>query len=107
MFDLNIGSEFNHCQTFYLDGIYTDKKYDYYLTNYIGVNVKLGSSEVKQQIEWLNVIPRERKENYIQPTEPVVAKNTSNTILTIKKAIQQNLKARKEIDKKTWINVAK
>jgi hypothetical protein len=79
LLDLNIGSEFNHCQTYYLDGIYPDKQYDHYLTSYIGVNVKLGASKSKQNIEWQNVVFRERKPKVqpkdepqpVKPAEPV------------------------------------
>lgn len=61
MIDLNIGSEFNHCPTYYLDGIYPDNKYDHYLLSYIGANIKLGATHRKQHIEWVNVVIKERK----------------------------------------------
>lgn len=61
MIDLNIGSEFNYCPTYYLDGIYPDNKYDHYLLSYIGANIKLGATHRKQHIEWVNVVIKERK----------------------------------------------
>lgn len=70
LLDLNIGSEFNHCQTYYLDGIYPDEKYDHYLTSYVGVNIKLGASKAKQNIEWQNVVYRERKPKTQPKDEP-------------------------------------
>jgi hypothetical protein len=72
LLDLNIGSEFNHCQTYYLDGIYPDHQYDHYLTNYVGINVKLGSSKSKQNVEWKNIVYKgENPQEPAQPAEPV------------------------------------
>lgn len=58
--DFNIGSEMNLTETYYLDGAATDKKYDYYLLNYVGVAYKFGARKDKQHIEWNNVILKDR-----------------------------------------------
>lgn len=77
--DLNIGCDFNYTQTYYLDGIFADQKYDHYLLNYIGINFKLGATHQKQHVEWYNLMFFERKprkqpmDNESEPPIPIFA----------------------------------
>jgi len=51
-FDLNVSSEYNHVQTYYMDGAYDDKKLDTYLNTSFGVSYKLGAKPSKNLADW-------------------------------------------------------
>ena len=51
-FDLNVSSEYNHVQTYFMDGAYDDKKLDTYLNTSFGVSYKLGAKSSKNLADW-------------------------------------------------------
>jgi hypothetical protein len=51
-FDLNVSSEYNHIQSYFMDGAYDDKKLDTYLNTSFGVSYKIGSKSSKNLAEW-------------------------------------------------------
>lgn len=63
--DLNIGTDINLTQTYFLDGIPMDNKYDHLLMVYVGMSIKLGATKTKPHIEWSrnrvrNVSPKKK-----------------------------------------------
>jgi len=50
--DLNIGTDVNLTQTYFLDGIPMDNKFDHMLMVYVGMSIKLGATKTKPHIEW-------------------------------------------------------
>jgi hypothetical protein len=68
-FDLSIGGEYRIVQTYYLDGVYTDKKLDGLINAYVGLSYNIGASADRKHMEWFNLdgqvdvlfVPEERK----------------------------------------------
>lgn len=52
MLDLNVGTDLNFTQTYFLDGIPMDHKRDMFMMNYVGVSVNIGAVASRQHIEW-------------------------------------------------------
>lgn len=101
--DFNFGTEFNTTQSYYIDGAPSDKKYDSYLLNYVGVTVKFGSRKDKQFIEWNNVILKDRM--YIPDIEKHIGQpldEAGNYFVfpkdSINKLITQNIEIKKKSD---------
>lgn len=70
-FDLTFGSELHVIQTYYLDGAYSDKKLDKFITGHIGISYNIGANANRKHLEWFNL---DGKEDVIfKPilTEPV------------------------------------
>lgn len=51
-FDLNVSSEYNHVQSYFMDGAYADKKSDTYLNTSLGVSYKIGAKSSKNLADW-------------------------------------------------------
>jgi hypothetical protein len=58
-FDLNIGAEYKLVQTYYLDGAYSDRKFDGMINAYVGVSYNIGASADRKHLEWFNLDGRE------------------------------------------------
>jgi hypothetical protein len=63
--DLTLATEFNYVETYYLDGVYSDRKLDTYLNTYLGVSMKLGATKSHNLMDWsFKDAPEEIKEKY-------------------------------------------
>lgn len=58
-FDLNFGAEYRLVQTYYLDGAFSDKKYDALYNGYIGLSYNIGANSDKKHLEWFNLDGKE------------------------------------------------
>lgn len=58
-FDLNLGAEYRLVQTYYLDGAFSDKKYDGMYNGYIGISYNIGANSDKKHLEWFNLDGKE------------------------------------------------
>ncbi|MBP9186738.1 MAG: hypothetical protein KBG11_06565 [Bacteroidia bacterium] len=58
-FDLNFGAEYNLVQTYYLDGAYSDKKYDGMTNGYVGISYNIGANANRKHMEWFNLDGKE------------------------------------------------
>ena len=76
-FDLTFGSELHVIQTYYLDGAYSDKKLDKFITGHIGICYNIGASADRKHMEWFNldgkedVIFRPIETNPTDPQQPI------------------------------------
>ncbi len=109
--DFVFNSSYNLTQTYYLDGIYMDNKYDAFLLNSIGISYKFGAKSQKQHIEWNNVILKNRfyipdiEKRNGQPIDEegnyvVYSKDSISKLLAVNQQLQaQNTSQREEIEK--------
>lgn len=109
--DFVFSSSYNLTQTYYLDGIYMDNKYDAFLLNSIGISYKFGAKSQKQHIEWNNVILKNRfyipdiEKRNGQPIDEegnyvVYSKDSISKLLAVNQQLQaQNSAQREEIEK--------
>jgi hypothetical protein len=58
-FDVSFGAEYKLVQTYYLDGAYSDKKFDGMTNAYIGVSYNIGASADRKHLEWFNLDGKE------------------------------------------------
>ncbi len=58
--DLLVGSDLNFAQTRFNDAVPIDVSFDNYLLTHIGISYKVGARKDKQNIEWNNVILKDR-----------------------------------------------
>ncbi len=58
-FDLSFGAEYKLVQTYYLDGAYSDKKFDGMTNAYVGISYNIGASADKKHLEWFNLDGKE------------------------------------------------
>jgi hypothetical protein len=54
-FDLSFGAEYKLVQTYYLDGAYSDKRYDGMTNAYVGVSYNIGASAGRKHLDWFNL----------------------------------------------------
>lgn len=58
-FDLSFGAEYKLVQTYYLDGAYSDKKFDGMTNAYVGISYNIGASADRKHLEWFNLDGKE------------------------------------------------
>ncbi len=58
-FDLSFGAEYKLVQTYYLDGAYSDNKYDGMTNAYVGISYNIGASADRKHLEWFNLDGKE------------------------------------------------
>lgn len=58
-FDLSFGAEYKLVQTYYLDGAYSDRKFDGMTNAYVGVSYNIGASADRKHLEWFNLDGKE------------------------------------------------
>jgi hypothetical protein len=54
-FDLSFGAEYKLVQTYYLDGAYSDKRYDGMTNAYLGISYNIGASADRKHLNWFNL----------------------------------------------------
>lgn len=109
--DFLVTCHYNFTQTYYLDGIWSDLKYDAFLLTGVGVNYKIAAKAQRQHIEWNNVILKNRiyipdiEKRNGQPIDEegnyvVYSKDSVSKLISINQALQeQNLAQKEEINK--------
>ena len=109
--DFLVTCHYNFTQTYYLDGIWSDLKYDAFLLTGVGVNYKIAAKAQRQHIEWNNVILKNRiyipdiEKRNGQPIDEegnyvVYSKDSVSKLISINQALQeQNLAQKEEISK--------
>jgi hypothetical protein len=64
MLDVNVGTELNLTQTYFLDAIPVDFRYDHFMVTYLGVSYKIGAKQKRDHLDWNTVyITRKGREN--------------------------------------------
>lgn len=58
-FDLSFGAEYKLVQTYYLDGAYSDRKFDGMTNAYVGISYNIGASADRKHLEWFNLDGKE------------------------------------------------
>jgi hypothetical protein len=58
--DFMLGANYNVSETYYLDAVPIDGKFDNYLMTYVGISYKIGARKDKQHAEWENVVLKDR-----------------------------------------------
>ncbi len=58
-FDLTFGTELHVIQTYYLDGAFSDKKLDKFVTGHLGVCYNIGANADRKHLEWFNLDGKE------------------------------------------------
>ncbi|MFN4994813.1 MAG: hypothetical protein ACK5FU_09175 [Bacteroidota bacterium] len=108
--DLVLTAYYNFTQTWFLDGIPTDKTNDAFLLSAVGINYKFSAKSQKQHIEWNNVILKNRiyipdiEKRNGQPVDEdgnyvIYSKDSISRLIAVNQAIQQQNQAqRSEIE---------
>jgi hypothetical protein len=79
--DLVLTAYYNFTQTWFLDGIPTDKINDAFLLSAVGINYKFSAKSQKQHIEWNNVILKNRI--YIPDIENAMASQLMRMVIML------------------------